>query len=151
MGYNRTQFESKRSTRFFTSRCHHGEHQLDRHSMLMNVKTLSAAILVCAICFFGLWTPTTVGAVLPRNVTVCGDLIRIQPRTVKTSPLLYLVTNRGKAYTLYPSIGEPTTARELMTRHALLAQLLSMNAACLRGVAYGDILLPDALIANPRP
>lgn len=83
--------------------------------------------------------------VRPKKGVICGPIYKAGTVNFKSTPVLYLIAKSGRAFTLQPDLGYASPAKFLQ-RLELMDQLERVDAACLAGVLYDFIFVPDAIV-----
>jgi len=88
-----------------------------------------------------------------RPARVCGHIFKVETRYLRTLPLLYIVPKNGRTYVLYPDVDQ-VSGRRLLARIELMEVLMRLDQACLNGLVFGEVFVPESLArvgGDPRP
>lgn len=82
-----------------------------------------------------------------RQAVICGYVMKAETFFVKSTPVTYVIADNGRAYTLFPELGNGTQ-RDAATRMQLILSLRYLQPVCLDGLAYEDFFMPNAVVVR---
>lgn len=77
---------------------------------------------------------------------ICGYVMKSETFFIKSTPVVYVITDQGRAYTLYSDAGR--NGRGAFDRQQLIQGLHYLQTVCLNGLAFDGYFVPDAIVVR---